>query len=93
MTDIDWKLVEKTLPPGLLIRGSESLKDCIQPLIRARIGKEGMLLRYGIEWTSPYVDAPIVQFFDDPREWNFEPGDLEYLIDGQWLTFDEAMAR
>jgi hypothetical protein len=94
MHDIDWKTVEQTLPPGLLIRGSESLKDCIQSVIRSRIGKEGLLLRYGVEWASPYVDATIVQFFDDPREWNFEPFDLEYSFDKgkTWLTFDQAMA-
>jgi hypothetical protein len=98
---IDWPITEEKLPPGLRVRGSDSLatyKDegifNSEAIIRGRVGKEGILIRYGIEssWNLGHLDAIIVQFFDDPREWNFGPRDLDYLIDGQWLTFEQVMS-
>lgn len=100
MSEINWQLAQEKLIPGLRVRGGEALSDyddsdsifSIGNLIRARVGKEGILIRYGIEsLDSNYLDASIVLFFDDPREWNFEASELEYFIDNRWQTFDEVM--
>lgn len=88
---IDWQRFSERVPAGTHIKAGDALKKSEQALIRDLAGKEGILLRCGVEWTNPQKDAIIVQFFDNPLEGIFAPHELEYLIGGHWQSFEELM--
>lgn len=62
---------------------------------------EGVVVRHGFEFTrsakskqgkgTSWIDVPVVLFFDDPHEWDVQPKNLMYSIDGEWITFAALM--
>lgn len=89
---IDWDKF-KRVPLGTRVRGNETLAAEVS-IIRERIGKEGVLTGHAFEFAggAGYANACVVYFFDSPQDWQFIPTQLDYLIDGRWLSYDELMA-
>lgn len=58
-------------------------------------GRRGVLLRiseYGEEEFTPYMEV-FAQPFEHLDHWWFCADMLEYLIDGEWLTFDQIVGE